>query len=199
MPARSPSDPKYAPGIARVEAILEAAAEVFAERGFEAATMTEIAARSGTAIGSMYRFFPTREALGERLLERYQAQLGVWASSVAQQAKRLSTEALTDMLFDALAGGDAMRAGARAVLEAHGHGAELRMEYRTALRRDLERVLKAANPKLSNAQAKERAAMLVYIFKGISRMSRDEPAMWKRSKAEQRRMVELYLGDVLAK
>lgn len=199
MPARSPSAPKYAPGIARVEAILAAAAEVFAERGFEAATMTEIAARSGTAIGSMYRFFPTREALGARLLERYQTQLSVWASSVAEQAKRLSTEALTDMLFDALAGGDAMRAGARAVLEAHGDGAELRVDYRTALRRDLERVLKAANPKLSTAQARERAAMLVYIFKGLSRMSRDEPAMWKRSKAEQRRMVALYLSDVLGR
>lgn len=197
MPARSPSAPKYAPGIARVEAILAAAAEVFAERGYESATMTEIAARSGTAIGSMYRFFPTREMLGERLLERYQAQLGIWASSVADQVKKLSTEELTEMLFEALAGGDAMRAGARAVLEAHGHGAELRMEYRTALRKDLERVLKAANSKLSNAQAKDRAAMLVYIFKGISRMSRDEPALWKNSKREQRRMVALYLADVL--
>lgn len=197
MPARSPSVPKYAPGIARVEAILEAAAEVFSERGFEAATMTEIAARSGTAVGSMYRFFPTREALGARLLERYQAQLGVWASAVADQASQLSVEVLTDMLFDALAGGDAMRSGARAVLEAHGDGAELRMEYRTALRKDLERVLKAANVKLTAAQARERAAMLVYIFKGISRMSRDEPAMWKSSKAEQRRMVALYLSDVV--
>lgn len=41
--------------------------------------------------------------------------------------------------------------------------------------------------------------MLVYIFKGLSRMSRDEPAMWKRSKAEQRRMVALYLSDVLGR
>ena len=37
------------------------------EKGYDAATMTEIAARSGTAIGSLYRFFPSKESLSDAL------------------------------------------------------------------------------------------------------------------------------------
>src|ERR1700749_522595 len=54
-------EPKRARGRARVEAILVAAGQVFAEQGYDRATMTEIAARSSTAIGSLYRLFPAQE------------------------------------------------------------------------------------------------------------------------------------------
>ena len=47
----------------RVEAILLAAAEVFDEIGVEAATTHLIAARAGTAIGSLYQFFPDKAAI----------------------------------------------------------------------------------------------------------------------------------------
>ena len=52
-------------GRERVAALLAAAATVFAERGYEAATMTEVAARAGASIGSLYQFFPTKELLAE--------------------------------------------------------------------------------------------------------------------------------------
>jgi AcrR family transcriptional regulator len=61
----------------RVEAILDAAANVFADSGFEAATMEAIAAKAETSIGSMYQFFPNKlsvfEALGARWVERSRA------------------------------------------------------------------------------------------------------------------------------
>jgi len=41
--------PKRARGKQRVAELLQAAAEVFAEKGYEATTMTEIAARAGRA------------------------------------------------------------------------------------------------------------------------------------------------------
>lgn len=44
---------------------MEAAAAVIAEKGYEGATMAEIAARSGTKIGSLYRFFPNKESLAD--------------------------------------------------------------------------------------------------------------------------------------
>jgi len=48
MPSQESSavPPKRASGRARVEALLDAAGAVFAERGYDKATMTEIAARS---------------------------------------------------------------------------------------------------------------------------------------------------------
>jgi AcrR family transcriptional regulator len=47
----------------RVETILDAAAFVFAEAGFEAATTEAIAERAKTSIGSVYQFFPNKLAL----------------------------------------------------------------------------------------------------------------------------------------
>ncbi|MDJ0735420.1 MAG: TetR family transcriptional regulator [Nostocaceae cyanobacterium] len=47
----------------RVERILNAAAEVFDEVGFEATTMQAIASRAQTAIGSVYQFFPDKLAI----------------------------------------------------------------------------------------------------------------------------------------
>jgi transposase-like protein/AcrR family transcriptional regulator len=52
--------PKQKRGKRRVDKILEAAAEVFDEMGYEAATTHAIAIRAGTAIGSLYQFFPDK-------------------------------------------------------------------------------------------------------------------------------------------
>jgi AcrR family transcriptional regulator len=53
------------------------AAAVIAEKGFEGATMAEIAARSDTKIGSLYRFFPNKESLADKIVvgarKRYSA------------------------------------------------------------------------------------------------------------------------------
>jgi AcrR family transcriptional regulator/DNA-directed RNA polymerase subunit RPC12/RpoP len=52
--------PKQKRSQERVEKILQAAAEVFAEVGYEAATTHQIAAKADTAIGSLYQFFPDK-------------------------------------------------------------------------------------------------------------------------------------------
>ena len=67
--------PQRQRGHARVDALLEAAGLGFAERGYDAATMTDIAARAGASIGSLYQFFPTKELLAEGLLARYSQTL----------------------------------------------------------------------------------------------------------------------------
>jgi AcrR family transcriptional regulator len=55
----------------RVERILDAAAIVFDEIGFEAATTHAIAARANTAIGSLYQFFPDKLAIFNALELRH--------------------------------------------------------------------------------------------------------------------------------
>ena len=57
----------------RYDAILDAGAAVFAERGVEAATMQEIAERAETSIGSVYRFFADKEALFRAVVDRVAA------------------------------------------------------------------------------------------------------------------------------
>lgn len=59
----------------RVERILDAAAAVIAEVGVEAATTNAIAAQAGTSIGSIYHFFPNKDAIVVALSERYGQQM----------------------------------------------------------------------------------------------------------------------------
>ena len=66
--AAAPRAPRRARGQLRVEALLAAAAEVFAARGFDAATMTGIAAQSESSIGSLYQFFRTKEDVADALI-----------------------------------------------------------------------------------------------------------------------------------
>ena len=55
----------------RVERILDAAAIVFDEVGFEAATTHAIAAKANTAVGSLYQFFPDKLAIFNALELRH--------------------------------------------------------------------------------------------------------------------------------
>jgi AcrR family transcriptional regulator len=55
----------------RVERIVDAASQVFAEVGYDTATTEEIAARAGTSIGSLYQFFPNKLALFNAVAARH--------------------------------------------------------------------------------------------------------------------------------
>jgi AcrR family transcriptional regulator len=46
-----------------VEAILGAASQVFESRGYAAATTNRIAERAGVSVGSLYQYFPNKEAI----------------------------------------------------------------------------------------------------------------------------------------
>jgi AcrR family transcriptional regulator len=52
----------------RRQTILDAALSVFAESGFEAARLDEIAARAGVAKGTLYLYFHNKQALFEELV-----------------------------------------------------------------------------------------------------------------------------------
>ena len=58
---------KVAPA-ARREAILEAALSVFAEHGFAAARLDDVAARAGVAKGTLYLYFKDKETLFEEVV-----------------------------------------------------------------------------------------------------------------------------------
>src|ERR1043166_8441388 len=53
---------------ARPQEILDAALAVFAEKGFAAARMEEVARRAGVTKGTIYRYFPSKEELFKSLV-----------------------------------------------------------------------------------------------------------------------------------
>lgn len=78
--------PKQQRGKARVEKILDAAAAVFDEVGYEAATTHMIAAKAGTAIGSLYQFFPDKAAIFNAMELRHVERVKTfWAQAIAPE------------------------------------------------------------------------------------------------------------------
>ena len=68
---------------ARREVIERAATEVFAERGYRAASMSEIARRSGVSVPVVYEHAESKQELHLRLLDRHYAELrAVWSCSL---------------------------------------------------------------------------------------------------------------------
>ncbi|MFA4928815.1 MAG: TetR/AcrR family transcriptional regulator [Patulibacter sp.] len=55
--------------IATVEAIVEAAAQTFERLGYEQTTTNRVADRAGVSIGSLYQYFPNKDALLLALIE----------------------------------------------------------------------------------------------------------------------------------
>jgi AcrR family transcriptional regulator len=91
--------PKQERSKARVEQILEAAALVFDDVGYEAATTHLIAEKADTAIGTLYQFFPDKAALFNALELRHVERVhAMWAqtdlTTIAQVPLRLMVQGL---------------------------------------------------------------------------------------------------------
>ena len=67
--------PKQQRSQIRIEQILQSAAEVFWEKGYDVATTHDIARRAQTAVGTLYRFFPNKLAIFHVLEKRHKQYL----------------------------------------------------------------------------------------------------------------------------
>jgi AcrR family transcriptional regulator len=100
MPAKPKTAPRKQPrqdrSRATIEAILTATARILKRDGFDRASTNRIAAAAGVSVGSLYQYFPSKEALVSALIERHMgemngeivAELGRVASLPLKQAVR---------------------------------------------------------------------------------------------------------------
>ena len=84
----------------RIEQLLEAAASVMAEVGYEAATMTTIAERAGTSIGTVYVYFPDKQAIVRALNNRYGEAIEEAFAKVEEDAESLGAQELAHRFVD---------------------------------------------------------------------------------------------------
>lgn len=188
--------PKRQRGRDRVAAILAAATDLFARKDYEAVTMTEVAAASGTAIGSLYRFFPTKAALAEALVEQYGAHLIADVDAILGRAAKVSNTALADALVDMGGGLDAERAAALALVDALADGSELRAGLRAAIRERLASLLAARSGRPAATLTVQAFVLhnLVKLARGLPAVA--DPASAEACGREARRAVRLYLDDL---
>jgi AcrR family transcriptional regulator len=195
---RSALAPQRRHGKLRVAALLEAGALVIAEKGFQAATMAEIASKAGAPIGSLYRFFPNKQILADALLARFGELIRAGFEKINGRIKSMSTAALADSLLDMLVDLHGEKPAIRALLEGHSDWSAKRKEFRNAMRRHIAETLTLRCPKLDSTVAKNMAVIILQNMKTVSVLHR-ELREDERSGAleELRDMIRLYLADRL--
>lgn len=67
--------PRQARSVATVSAVLEGVAQVLETEGYERMTTTRVAERAGTSVGTLYQYFPSKEALLVAAMEAKMAQV----------------------------------------------------------------------------------------------------------------------------
>jgi AcrR family transcriptional regulator len=112
--------PRQERGRQRVERILDAAEALLAEEGFEALSTNQIAARAAVPIGSLYQFFPHKEAVLHAVAARYRDGAGAALDAALNpDAASLSAPELAGLLLQTMVAFGSERMGlTRIVLQA---------------------------------------------------------------------------------
>jgi AcrR family transcriptional regulator len=190
-------EPKRERGKQRVAALMDAGAELFAEKGYEATTMTEIASRAGAAIGSLYQFFPSKEALAEALFDRFAER---WAASFArieELAPGRSARELADLFVDHKLRQRTDRDAAIALSDVVAGIVERRKPLGDALRGRIAAILSAGNPALGPDEAAAAAIIVNQIMKMVPALAATEDERAATLIGEARKLLALYIDEVL--
>src|SRR6202522_4124661 len=173
----------------RLAAFLDVAAVLFAEVGYEAATMTAIAERSGSSIGALYNYFPDKQAIALTLLGQYAQEMEEQWRPLIEQAENLSHREFASLFIERIIEIVQVRPAYLRLLAAP-----------IRLRRDpaAKRALRAKNPSLSDERAALAANVTLQIVRGLITLYGEAGDKAKDLIVEEfKKALALYLGSVL--
>jgi AcrR family transcriptional regulator len=101
--AKPRKKPRQERSLVTYDAILEAATRIFGERGYAGATTNDIAELAGVSIGSLYQYFPNKDALIGALQSHHKNEIAAAVETVLEAAPdrsiRESVAALVGVWF----------------------------------------------------------------------------------------------------
>lgn len=182
----------------RFAAIVDAAAHVFAEVGFEAATTEAIAAQAQTSIGSVYQFFPSKLAIFEAVAAHCLAssRLVVTSLLATWNAERSWVE-LIDAAIDGMWAYHRSDPAIRAILRnLHLYGTFAKADQ--ALMQEFishtREILLAKSRGLSRARATLLATMVVNVISALLLVcEREDEKQARKMIAETKVLLRRYL------
>jgi AcrR family transcriptional regulator len=157
--------PQQDRGERRVAEVLEAAAAVIANVGYEAATMTEMAQRAGASIGALYQYFPNKEAIARALRQQYADELERRWAPLAAQGSALSVKQLVDRIFDVIIGLMENRPAYIPLLNVPRFKRDPAEKSR--LRENFASLFREKRPEMTHADALRVANVAVQVVKGL--------------------------------
>jgi AcrR family transcriptional regulator len=199
--------PRQSRGQKRVELLLDAAATVIAEQGLGAATAEAIAAKARTAKGSLYQFFPNRDAVLAALALRYADEMrAIHERAFPIDAHDLPLERLIDRIVKPLAEfHDRNPAFRRVFASADGPAddtrsapARLRAQLFESFVDRLDVLFASRNPRLATRERRRAALVAASIGQVLLARRARAPAAEKKPLVDDlRRVLLAYLQPLL--
>ena len=195
---REALEPQRDAGRQRVAELMAAAAAVIQERGFEAATMAEIAARADAKIGSLYRFFPHKEAVAEALMRHHGEVLQAEYAAIHAYAVVATPEELADILIELLVKLYPQTKAFTALLDSRTDMTSIRQRFRGQALGEIKMALTACAPGLGDGEAGDIAAVVLNNMKTMVGMTLKDAPTSPGAPGELKLMNRLYLAARLA-
>lgn len=193
-------EPRRQRGQLRVEALLAAAAQVFADKGYDAATTAEIAQAAQSSIGSLYQFFPTKEALARAVIAGQAADLRGRLEGMAAASPAWSRTELAAQMLGALVAFRGSHPSFARLLDSPGAPEALILEVRREVRERVAAVLAPHLPGLDAARLTAVATVVQQLMKSAVAIHDDaaagSPASVRAALDELRRALEAYLDGL---
>jgi AcrR family transcriptional regulator len=182
----------------RVQRVLDAADRVLADEGPHAFTTTRLAESAGIPVGSVYRYFPDKQAIVEALALRYWSDFEDLVAGVAESDERDPLDDPGGAILDVLAAGFRARPGFRALW--YGglrteHVRDVTRTTRAAIARSIERILAVHWPQARASDRALAAQMVVLAGDGLLREAfRVDSDGDAQLLAESKQMLDAYIS-----
>jgi AcrR family transcriptional regulator len=185
----------------RLRRVLDAADEVLAHDGPGAFTTTRVAQVAGVPIGSVYRFFPDKDAIVEALAVRYWSDFEDLVAGVAEADETQPLDDPVAAVLDALVAGFRARPGFLGLWFGGLRTERVRdatRPTRTAIARSIERILARHWPSAARRTRTRAAEMVVLAGDGLLREAFRRDRTGDRTiLAESKAMLRAYLTERL--
>lgn len=190
-------------GERRIEQIIDAAADVFVEKGYEGASTNVIAAHAGISPGSLYQFFRNKEEIAEALAKRYSA---VFEEALDHafliEAASAPTTVMADRIVDTLIAVNLAHPALRTVFRGWDAPPALAAAIQPLTDGILMRVnalVLARQPSMAPEEARRIAMTTIGIFRGIIPLALMAPEPHRQAfAAELKRALVAYIDKVEA-
>lgn len=181
--------------------VLDAADEVLAREGADALTTAAVATAAGVSVGSLYQYFPDKEAIAEALAIRYWGELQDLVDAAAEANEQGSLDDPMSVVIDGLAAGFRARPGFLALWFGGLRSERVRnvtRPGRTHVARAVERILAVHWPESGAAQRGTVARMVVLAGDGLLREAfRLDPEGDPTVLEETKRLLSAYITERL--
>lgn len=194
--------PQQERGQRRLDKILEAAGKVIAKVGYEAATTNAIARQARTSIGSLYQFFPNKEAILQALADRYLSEMRAMHDTMLDEtAAQLPMPDLYDRIIGTLAHFHATHPAFETLFFGSTNSPQLAAAANQLTQECVGRVealMAVREPQLDAGRRRLCATINVHVMKALMHVAQESKAGFRADLlAEIKTLLLAHMNEVL--